>query len=469
VANSSRDVYIIGNDTEIRYNLGSSPTANQWTLYNINLTETSGWKLVNGSTPSTSVFTAVLTNFSSLNIKGDWGSSTDEKACIDNVVVTSINDSDTMPPYFTYIDNVTITNSQSVAVDFNATDEIGFDSFAVNDTALFSINQTGYFTNISALSIGIYYVNVSINDTSNNLNSTIILINVSSVTDSAKPNITINSPTNTTYTTTTILLNITSVDETEIDSCWYSLDSGSINITMTNSSSEFTNTNSTMSQGSHTVNFYCNDTSNNINNSESVVFFIDSIHPTIDFVTPTTPTGNYSQSYILVNVTATDTNFDTILINFYNSTNSLLQSNSSTTNSLYVNLSSLADGVYYFNATANDTLNNLNSTETKTITLDSEYPLINLVSPNNASTWTSSLTVTFSYNVSDVNIANCSLIINSSVDQIDTSITEDTSQSFSKSLSNRNYNWSVNCTDYVGFTNNSLTRVLIVNYDSSFF
>jgi hypothetical protein len=92
-------------------------------------------------------------------------------------------------------------------------------------------------------------------------------------------------------------------------------------------------------------------------------------------------------------------------------------------------------------------------------------PRISLSSPNNNSTSTDE-DVTFSYVVSSFgNISNCSLIWSGSIDDTDSSITRDIAQSFSKdSISNGNYNWSINCTDVYGQTNNSLTRSLTINY-----
>jgi PGF-pre-PGF domain-containing protein len=92
-------------------------------------------------------------------------------------------------------------------------------------------------------------------------------------------------------------------------------------------------------------------------------------------------------------------------------------------------------------------------------------PNVSLVSPANASTWSSSSTITFSYNVTDDNnIKNCSLIINNATEVTDTSITKNTTQSFSKSLSNANYNWSINCYDSLDNQGNSSTYSLIVSY-----
>ena len=87
-------------------------------------------------------------------------------------------------------------------------------------------------------------------------------------TDAGPPNVTINTPLNQTYPTNSITFNITVVDDVLVDSCWYSLNSGVTNYTMTNVSSEYTDTNSSMTQGSHTVNFYCNDSSNNLSTKQ---------------------------------------------------------------------------------------------------------------------------------------------------------------------------------------------------------
>ncbi|HLD38487.1 MAG TPA: hypothetical protein VJA20_03530, partial [Candidatus Nanoarchaeia archaeon] len=96
------------------------------------------------------------------------------------------------------------------------------------------------------------------------------------------PNLTINSPTATTYTTQTILFNATSIDLTTfVDSCWYTLNSGATNQTLsragTSSSYNFTQT--SITDSAYTVRFYCNDTANNVNNTETVAFTIDTSVP----------------------------------------------------------------------------------------------------------------------------------------------------------------------------------------------
>ncbi|MEK6734529.1 MAG: hypothetical protein AABY27_05420, partial [Pseudomonadota bacterium] len=112
------------------------------------------------------------------------------------------------------------------------------------------------------------------------------ILYVTYTVDATAPVITIISPTNTTYTTTTISFNV-SLSESG-SWCGVSLD-GAANITMTANSSNtgFGYINSTMSQGSHSVVFACNDTAGNMNASSGAkVFTIDSISPNVLIVSP---------------------------------------------------------------------------------------------------------------------------------------------------------------------------------------
>ena len=66
-----------------------------------------------------------------------------------------------------------------VYFDFNASDISGLDDFFINDTVNFKIDkETGIFENNTVLSVGTYVINVSVNDTSNNINSTLIWVEI---------------------------------------------------------------------------------------------------------------------------------------------------------------------------------------------------------------------------------------------------------------------------------------------------
>jgi Concanavalin A-like lectin/glucanases superfamily len=89
-------------------------------------------------------------------------------------------------------------------------------------------------------------------------------------------NVIINSPTAITYTTASVLFNITATDNSIISSCWYSIDSGTTNQTLTNDgSTDFYNyTNSSVPNANYVALFWCNDSSGNLNNTESVLFTV---------------------------------------------------------------------------------------------------------------------------------------------------------------------------------------------------
>ncbi|MFW5793892.1 MAG: Ig-like domain-containing protein [Bacillota bacterium] len=142
-----------------------------------------------------------INDTSLLNINEDTGEITNVSELTEGTYVynISINDSesnlnwslwqlevnasfiaDTTPPIFTTIpDNATIEYGVYWGgVDFDAEDETLFDSYFINDTTNFVINSTGYLNWTNQLAVGNYYVNVSVNDSSGNVNSTIYNLNV---------------------------------------------------------------------------------------------------------------------------------------------------------------------------------------------------------------------------------------------------------------------------------------------------
>lgn len=97
------------------------------------------------------------------------------------------------------------------------------------------------------------------------------------------PNVTIVSPTiGGIYNNSYVNFNLTVIDDYAPQTCLYSLDSGATNYSMTNdSASNFYNISlkKDLIMGLNTVNFYCNDTFGNLNNSESVSFNMSCLTP----------------------------------------------------------------------------------------------------------------------------------------------------------------------------------------------
>jgi len=98
--------------------------------------------------------------------------------------------------------------------------------------------------------------------------------------DNTAPNVTIISPLNQSYNITSINFN---VSITENGSCMYSLNNET-NISMNSTDNQnFYAINSSMTNGNHTVNFYCNDSVGNINYNESVNFTVSAPTDTYKF------------------------------------------------------------------------------------------------------------------------------------------------------------------------------------------
>jgi hypothetical protein len=106
---------------------------------------------------------------------------------------------ETIPPNFTNLANQTLSHNAPLEYDIDASDASNISCFIVNDTINFVINCTGYLRNITALTPGLRWINITVNDTLNNKNSQAIYVN----STNAVPNVTlviINSSLGTNYT-----------------------------------------------------------------------------------------------------------------------------------------------------------------------------------------------------------------------------------------------------------------------------
>lgn len=86
---------------------------------------------------------------------------------------------DTVSPIFNNLTNQSVTQGNIFSYQLNATDStLRVSCYQVNDTTNFNVNCTGYLTNNTVLSDGIYSLNVSVNDSVGNLNWSMFFINV---------------------------------------------------------------------------------------------------------------------------------------------------------------------------------------------------------------------------------------------------------------------------------------------------
>ncbi|MFH1649723.1 MAG: CARDB domain-containing protein [Candidatus Woesearchaeota archaeon] len=123
-----------------------------------------------------------------------------------------------------------------------------------------------------------------------------------------------------------------------------------------------------------------------------------------------------------------------------------------------------SDGQYLWNVRCENSNSDIAwSLVNKTFILDTTGPTVLLESPANNNFTTDSV-ITFEYNVSDLTaIENCSLIIDGSIENTETSITKDTTQQFVQALSNGVHNWSVQCYDEAFHLGTSSPRTINVS------
>jgi hypothetical protein len=185
---------------------------------------------------------------------------------------------------------------------------------------------------------------------------------------------------------------------------------------------------------------------------------IDTSPALIDYSQDTPQNGaNLSQSNVYINITLIEMNEANITFFLFNTTD-LINSTTLLSGNRSVNFTGLIDGDYYFNVTLTDLVGYKNSTQTRKINLDTIYPMVFLEYPENGR-GDNDGNITFTYNVTQGLIENCTLVVNSQSNQTNATITNGTTQIFTLSnLDSGSYSWSVQCSDFAGNTNNSETR-----------
>lgn len=122
-------------------------------------------------------------------------------------------------------------------------------------------------------------------------------------------------------------------------------------------------------------------------------------------------------------------------------------------------------GVYWLEASCSDGQDSSAMQFFVNVTnLEAYAPNLTVISPANGSAWTSSSTVTFTFNASDDSgIANCTLAVDNTT-ETSYSVANNALSTFSKALPNGNYNYTINCTDTYGKEASSETYEFTVSY-----
>ncbi|RMD45538.1 DUF2341 domain-containing protein, partial [Candidatus Pacearchaeota archaeon] len=211
--------------------------------------------------------------------------------------------------------------------------------------------------------------------------------------------------------------------------------------------------------GTHNFSVSLNDSAGHLISLPTRIFTVDTGAPTIDYIAPTPANNtNQTQNSFVINVTHTESNPDTIIFYLNNQPN-----HTSSYSGLYSNLSlsNLGEGTYTYYVWLNDSTGFTNQTEKRTITIDYSAPSLEIIGPENQS-YDSDRQVSFQYQTTDniMGLANCSLYLDGSLNQTNTSVQEGVTQSFTLNLSNGAHTWNISCIDLLGNTNTSSTRTV---------
>lgn len=281
--------------------------------------------------------------------------------------------------------------------------------------------------------------------------------------DTISPSINLFYPENTTYNLIKTEINYTAND-TNQDSCWYSIDGGSTNISINFFGENITGLSSI--EGLNHWSIYCNDTFGNENSSE--VYFTQDTTPFIEFVEPTLENyANISEEVIPMYVNVSTPYFKNITYSLRNINGTIyLESFNNETYSF--NYTDIPSAHYQYDVTVCTTTDQCNKTATRHLTHDDISPEFYDFSPEQNSTTED---VNFSVNITDnFYLENATIFIyNESNDLINSSteiFSENTSSTiFSKvfNLADGIYSWFVRAFDWVGLSNDSGNRTLLVD------
>jgi hypothetical protein len=250
--------------------------------------------------------------------------------------------------------SVGIWNESALASQLaGTTDASGYARFNVTQM----VKENAGDTNFSYLVNATYLGTTAANRTFKPSPSTGTMVVSLRISDASAPLISIISPLNKTYASTTIDFNVSLNENTSW--CGFSLN-GTANVTMTRlNDTLFGYTKSGLGQGQHNISFVCNDTSGNMNVSSGLrVFAVDSVAPLVTIISPAA--GTYSVNSYDVNISLNEGGYCEYSVNA-GAANLTLTANSTNTG-FTGSVSGASNGAYTLWAYCNDSAGNRNDT-----------------------------------------------------------------------------------------------------------
>lgn len=252
-----------------------------------------------------------------------------------------------------------------------------------------------------------------INDSAGNTNSSTVSFGI----DSLLPIINYTSLTETDgmyLSRSNIFVNITASD-VHFSNITIQLYNGSNNAVLrsnTSTSTSFSINYTSLGDGFYIFNASSTDTYGNTNYTSTRNITLDTTISLINFTFNVQSNGtSIRQTNIFMNVTVVESNEANITYSIFNSTGSIINQTTFSTAIRSQNVTGLSDGIYFYNVTVIDLASNQNTTLTRTITLDTTYPTLNLSYPLNT-TYTTAVISALNFSISDTNIQACWYSVN---------------------------------------------------------
>src|SRR3989344_3573193 len=286
--------------------------------------------------------------------------------------------------------------------------------------------------------------------------------NITFFIDSAEPSVYIAYPQNRTYSQIIDALNYTIIDE-DLAYCWYSLDNGQTNTTITCGQNV---TGLDSGEGSSRWYLYANDTLGNTNSS-NVTFFVDTIKPLIEFNAQTMENNTnttYNQG-LYANVSVTELNEVNTTFTLVNASHTVNRTTFTSQVREFNHTGLLNDGIYWYNVTVCDTASNCNSTGTRKLTIDTTTPGISygVRTENNATNFSRSW-IYVNVSVTEINEANVTFLLYNSTKQIYNITNASGIRDINfTNLNDGTYYYNVTVTDAVNNKNTTETRTITLD------
>ncbi|MEK6875137.1 MAG: hypothetical protein AABX30_00450 [Nanoarchaeota archaeon] len=302
---------------------------------------------------------------------------------------------DTTPPNLTIISPLNQTyNNATILVNISASDENLNSVWFYNGSANVTYPTPIYSTFSQGSNTLIAYAN----DTLGNINTTQVTFFV----DDVSPTISMIHPEAKTYGVNSLSLNYTAYD-VNLGKCWYNIDNGANTTLSTCQNTTLSN----VTDGSHIIYLFANDSLGNIGSS-SVSFSVLTNAPALNLLSPLNNSFLNYKNNIYLNysvVSGIGVSSCQLWGDFENISNwQLNQTNSTITQENNFLILNLNDRFYNWGVVCNDTQNRASNVN-YTFTVDTILPNLTIIEP--AETQSSQTNIPLTFSVNDINLDSC--------------------------------------------------------------